>query len=154
MKISIRHINPSEHNDVSKLATENYSEEYFESDESFSSKIKNSYEGCFVADLDGVIGYVISFPYFIGKSFPINSIYSPVDNADCCYIHDLSISKDFRNKGVARMLVDQITNANWNVICLTAVQNSHKFWNKFGFRSFFDLDYCGNKAQYMILIKK
>ena len=153
MKINIRHINPSEHNDISKLATENYSEDYFESDESFSSKIKNYYEGCFVADLDGVVGYIISFPYFIGKSFRINSTYVPPDNADCCYIHDLSVSKDFRNKGIAKMLAGHVLKNSWKVVCLTAVQNSERFWNKMGFRSFFELDYCGNKAQYMILIK-
>jgi len=55
--------------------------------------------------------------------------------------------------GIAKTLAFQIIKNNGNIICLTSVMNSESFWNKLGFRGFFDLDYCGIKAKYMILIK-
>ena len=153
MKVNIRHAHPDEYAEICDLGTKSYSEEYYEGEESFSSKLKGCREGCFVADLDGIVGYAISFPYVIGKSFPIDSYFVPVDDPNCWYIHDLCVAEDFRNKGIARILAENIIEHSWNVVSLTAVQNSESFWNKMGFRSFFKLNYCGHEAHYMMLIK-
>jgi ribosomal protein S18 acetylase RimI-like enzyme len=153
MKVKIRNTKPEDYKEVCDLGTKSYSENYYEGEESFTSKIKNNYEGCFVADLDGIIGYIISFPYFVGKSFPINSSYEEQENTNCWYIHDVCISEEFRGKGVAKELVKTVLGNSNSVYCLTSVMNSDSFWEKFGFRKFFELNYCGLPAKYMILIK-
>lgn len=151
MKLKIRFTKDSDFSNISKLGSNSYSDEYYEDDESFKSKIENCYEGCLVADVDGIVGYIISFPYIVGKSFPINSIYTPIKESNCWYIHDLCVSKDFRGKGIAADLAKNII-LNKKIIALTAVQNSESFWKNFGFRSFFEIEYCGKKAKYMMLI--
>jgi GNAT superfamily N-acetyltransferase len=153
MRVKIRHINPEDYSEVCDLGTKNYAEEYYEGEESFISKIKNNYESCFVADLDGVIGYIISFPYFVGKSFPINCFHEKQDNTNCWYIHDVCVQKEFRSKGAAKQLVKTVLNNGNSVYCLTSVMGSKSFWETFGFREFFELNYCGLPAKYMILIK-
>lgn len=153
MKVKIRNTKPSDYDEICELGTKSYPNNYYEGEESFISKIKGCYEGCFVADLDGIVGYVISFPYLVGKSYPIDSFYEEVEKPNCWYIHDLCVSKEFRGKGIAKELANQITNNGEKVFCLTAVLGSDNFWNKVGFRSFFDLEYCGRSAKYMILIK-
>lgn len=152
MKIKIRLTTPDDYEEVCELGTESYSYNYYEGKESFTSKMKGCPEGCFVADVDGIIGYIISFPYLIGKSFPIDHFFEPISDSNCWYIHDLCVSKDFRKKGIAKELAKTILNMN-KITALTAVQGSERFWEKLGFRSFFELIYCGQKAQYMILIK-
>jgi ribosomal protein S18 acetylase RimI-like enzyme len=153
MKLNIRLTKKSDYYEISDLGTKSYPANYYEGEESFTSKIKGCYEGCFVADLDGIIGYVISFPYLIGKSYPINKFYEKTENPDCWYIHDLCVSKEFRGKGIAKKLVETVINGKSNVFCLTAVENSENFWRRMGFRSFFELEYCGLSAKYMILVK-
>lgn len=152
MKINIRFTKPEDYSEISRLGTNSYEDNYYEGEESFISKMEGCPEGCFVADVDGIIGYIISFPYLIGKSFPIDSFFVKTENPNCWYIHDLCVSKDFRKKGVAKELAKTVIDAN-AVLALTAVQKSENFWAKMGFRSFFELDYCGSKAKYMILIK-
>jgi len=153
MKFNIRHTKPNDYQEISKLGTKSYPDNYYEGEESFVSKITGCYEGCIVADLDGIIGYIISFPYLVGKPFPIDSFYEPVENPNCWYIHDLCVEKEFRKNGIAKELANVVMNKDHSVFCLTAVENSENFWNKLGFKSFFSLDYCGCKANYMIFIK-
>lgn len=153
MKANIRHTKESDYSEISDLGTKSYPSNYYEGEESFISKIKGCYEGCFVADLDGIVGYIISFPYLVGKPYPIDNFYKEVDDPNCWYIHDLCVSKEFRGKGIAKELASTVINRNSSVFCLTAVENSEKFWGGLGFRSFFDLDYYGGRASYMVLIK-
>ena len=153
MKIKIRNTKAEDYPQVSEIRTKSYCENYYETEESFVSKIKNNYESCFVADVDGIIGYIISFPYYVGKSFPINSFYESYQNTNCWYIHDVCVLEEFRGKGVAKELVKTVLCNGNNVYCLTSVMNSRNFWKKFGFREFFELEYCGIIAKYMILIK-
>lgn len=153
MKVKIRHTRPEDYKEVCDLGTKNYPDNYYEGEEIFVSKIRNNYEGCFVADLDGVIGYIISFPYFVGKSFPVNNFYEKQKDTNCWYIRDVCIHEEFRDNGVAKELLKTVLSNGSSVYCLTSVMNSDGFWKKFGFREFFELDYCGLPAKYMILIR-
>jgi ribosomal protein S18 acetylase RimI-like enzyme len=152
MKFITRNIKPADYDEVCDLGAKNYPQDYYEGKESFTSKIEGCYEGCLAADLDGIIGYIISFPYKVGKAFPIDSFYEPVENPNCWYIHDVCVSKDFRKMGVAKELTNCVIRGK-DVVCLTAVMNSEGFWSSLGFRSFFNFEYCGLDAKYMILIK-
>lgn len=149
MKFKIRLTTPNDYAEICDLEN-NY--EYHEEKKFFINKVKAYPEGCFVADVDGIIGHIISFPYLIGKSFPSEQLFEPISKPSCWYIHNLYVSKDFRKKGIAKELTEIILNSN-KIIALTATQGSEYFWEKLGFRSFFELIYCGEKAQYMILIK-
>jgi GNAT superfamily N-acetyltransferase len=150
---TIRTAIKSDYSDIAKIGTKIYSDEYYESEESLFSKIDGCPSGCFVADLDGVVGYAISFPYVVGKSSPIDSFFFLVENPNCWYIHEVCVAEDFRGMGIARMLASKVIEVGWDVMCLTAVQGSEGFWERFGFRSFFETEYCGKRASYMIFIK-
>lgn len=153
MKVNIRHTKTSDYSEISSLGTRNYPSNYYEGDESFISKIKGCYEGCLVADLDGIVGYIISFPYLIGRPFPIDTFYEPLKSSNCWYIHDLCVSEEFRGRGIAKELANTVIGNESTVFCLTAVKGSEGFWSKLGFRSFFKLDYYGGNSSYMILVK-
>lgn len=89
----------------------------------------------------------------MGKPYPIDSFFEPQDEPNCWYIHDICVSSEFRGKGIARELAKTVMTTDSSVFCLTAVQNSENFWERLGFRSFFELDYYGARASYMILVK-
>lgn len=148
-------IRPAQYTDykaVSELGDAVYAGNYEESAASVASKITGYPAGCFVADLDGVIGYILSFPYRLGQSYPLNATYEPVAESDCYYIHDLCVAPEFRRKGVASELLEPILAQKWPVIGLVAVQGSSKFWRLHGFLSFAAVQYNGKKAEYMLRI--
>lgn len=153
MESKIRKITNNDYKEIEDIANESYSNQYYESEQSFISKVENFPLGSFVADVDGAIGYIISFPYYLGEPFPINTEYTLADSPNCWYIHDVCVIKRFRNKGIASQLVNRVLKESWNVVALTAVQNSIKFWRKFGFLSFKTIKYCEKEAHYMVLIK-
>jgi formate hydrogenlyase subunit 6/NADH:ubiquinone oxidoreductase subunit I len=63
--VIIRPIQSSDFEEISDIGTNNYPDEYYESNESFISKVKVYSSGCFVCLLEEKIcGYIISFPYF------------------------------------------------------------------------------------------
>ncbi len=147
MQFNIRNILPNDYNEIYELRNESYPNKYQEKKENFISKI--NYEGCLVADLDGIIGYLISFPYSIGKSYPIDNFYKTSEDANCCYLYDICITNDFRKKGIAKKLINT-TLKRKEIFGLTSILNSEDFWKKFGFRSFFE---TSSKSKYMMLLK-
>lgn len=152
INLKIRNTMSNDYTKICELGSQCYSKNYYEDDKSFISKIEGCYEGCLVADVDGIIGYIISFPYKLGKIHPINCKFKEEPGPNCWYIHDICVIEEFRKKGVGKELANSIIK-NYNVICLTSLVNSELFWKKLGFRSFFETEYCGDKAKYMMLIK-
>jgi len=153
MAVWIRPTKISDYPAVNAIGTASYPECYYEGDASFESKMMGYPDGSFVADLDGVVGYVISFPYILGKPYPLDTAFKPVAWPDCYYIHDLCVLKEFRGNGIANKLAEQILAKDWNVFALVSVAGSGKFWRKLGFRGFAAINYYGRKAEYMLLIR-
>ena len=153
MNVSIRPTKTSDYSAINAIGTASYPENYRADELSFNSKMQGYPDGSFVADLDGIVGYVISFPYVIGKPCPINSVFELELKPDCYYIHDLCVLDEFRGKGIANKLAERILEIKWEVVALVAVMGSNKFWRKFGFRAFASLEYYGRKAEYMLLIR-
>jgi len=153
MQATIRPVKISDYSAVNAIGTANYSSNYYEGAKSFESKMAGYPEGCFVADVDGVVGYVISFPYVLGKPYPLNELFTPTPNPDCYYIHDVCVAPEFRGKGIAKQLAERVFAADWDILCLVAVQKSNAFWRKLGFRGFAALEYYGQKAEYMLWIR-
>ena len=151
--VTFRPITPKDYAAVNAIGTAEYPRNYYECDNSFESKISGYPHGCSVADLDGIVGYVISFPYVLGRPFPLGEIYSPVDNPDCYYIHDLCVLKEFRGKGIAKQLAKVALNNTWAAVALVSVVSNIKFWEKLGFRGFAEIKYGGQKAEYMLCIR-
>jgi len=150
MYVSIRPVKPADYPAVNMLGTRSYEESYYESEESFASKMAGYPDGCFVADLDGIVGYVISFPYKLGQACPLNQLFELVPKPDCYYIHDLCVLEDFRGKGVATQLAERVLARKWEVTALVAVNGTGSFWRRFGFQAFAVVNYHGNKAEYML----
>lgn len=150
--LSIRCTKINEYKEIYNLKKQNHHDD--EKEENFISKIDSNYEGCLVADLDGVVGYIISLPYFIGKPYPKNKLFKKEKETNCRLIYDLCVSEDFRRKNIGSELVKNLLkNKNYNIFGLVCDVDCNDFWKKLGFREFFKLNYNGSTSQYMALIK-
>lgn len=147
--VVIRSTKISDYQEINAIKAESHPDNYHEDE----SKMQGYPEGCFVADLDGIVGYLISFPYVLGKPYPIDKKYTLVDEPNCHYIYDLCVMPEFRKMGIAKKLAKKIIEMKWPVIGLVAVMNSVGFWHKLGFRSFSEIEYYGLKAEYMLRLK-
>lgn len=147
--IEIRPIRMDELVVIEEIGTASYPSNYYEGSESFRSKISENPAGCFVGFVDGELaGYVISFPYIMGKPHPINEIYVAVDG-DCLYLHDLCVAKWARGSGLGASMADVVLRPP-GPVALTAVLKSESFWEGLGFNRLFELEYYGAMATYMV----
>lgn len=148
----IRHITEADVPAVSALGNHVYPPGYYESDDTFKSKVLYPHAMCLLAEIDGALaGYVVSFPDIVGLPYPINTAFIPVLNPNCQYIHDLCIAPSFRTRGVAthltKMILDRMA---WDKCALTAILGSESFWARFGFATKYSVQYCGVDAKYMV----
>lgn len=151
--VSIRNSKASDQDEISAIVQVHRRKNHEEDESTLKNKIEAFPEGCFVADLDGVVGYTISFPYVIGKAFKNEADDLPIENPDCYYIHDLFVIPEFRKRGIGRMLAQKVLQFRWSVVCLVATDHSERFWHKFGFRGFTTVEYCGSESEYMLRLK-
>jgi GNAT superfamily N-acetyltransferase len=130
---------------VEVIQAEAYAGYFLESADVIAKRFELSPTTAWVAERDGdVCAYLVSYWSNIGKINPLNAPFSPVENANCLYLHDLALLKAAQGFGVGRRLIQVATehalkNAA-EAIALLSVQNSKAFWRGFGFREFLDLD--------------
>lgn len=111
-----------------------------EDEKIFAERIRLSPKGCFVLDgKAGILGYAISHPWRRRSPPHLNSLIGAIpDNADCWYIHDVSISPKARGSGAGAAILNLLENAarqaGLSVAALVAVDNSSSYWGRFGFR--------------------
>lgn len=147
----IRKIDHIDLKEIEELANNTYPDNFFESAESFSSKILGFPDGCFVCEVDKkLVGYVVSFPSRINFVEPLNKIYKKCENANCHYIHDVCVNSNFRKMGVANNLLKKIFDKFFVDFALVAVMGSASFWQKFGFEVVQQIDYYNSQAHYMV----
>jgi len=147
----IRLAKPEDFDFIDSIALSSYPNNYYEGSDSFRSKVIGYPEGCFVCEIESkIVGYIISFPYLLWEHYPINEIYKPIENADCHYIHDLCVDKEYRKRGYGLQLVDSVLRIKSNPKVLMSVLDSSKFWEKIGFQSQKTVDYYGAGSCYMI----
>ena len=97
--------------------------------------------GCFVAEFENsIIGYILSHPTYLAKPPRINTKLGNISaDVNSYFIHDVSISAEYRKKGIANALIqaiiDHAKSQNYPTLTLIAVQNSELFWSKYGFES-------------------
>lgn len=117
-----------------------YDETKLESEQSFLAKLRASPTSCFVALVpDRLAGYLVAVPAEAGSPPPLNSpSFAVPPTADALYLHDLAIHPAARGAGVAAALIEAYFQAleqmKAQFACLTAVNDSTSFWERYGFR--------------------
>ncbi len=128
--------------DVLELQSLAYHDKLLESKSTFATILKACPTGCFVLrNISGrMIAYIFTYPSNSQTLPPVlnsNEDLSCKINTDIYYLHDLAVHIDARNIGAGtRLLHCAIVAAQKNGFyrfALTAVQDSQKFWSRFGF---------------------
>jgi ribosomal protein S18 acetylase RimI-like enzyme len=105
----------------------------------FEERLRLYPAGCLVLAQDGgVLGYAISHPYVKNSAPALNTLLGALpDNCDTYYIHDIAILPQARNSGagdaIVSILKTHARDADFDAICLIAVNNSAPFWQRHGF---------------------
>ena len=138
--------------ELGQLSSDCYSENFHEGIENWLSKAFIWPSLSIYAKEDELIGYVISFPYNSKKEVVLKAKIKEIpENVDCIYIHDIGVKKSHRGQGIAKKLLQIVfQEAKHHIRCkkffLTSVQNTVKFWEKFGFKTVSVTEYGGEKA--------
>ncbi len=118
-----------------------YTEVAPESADSLNAKLQASSSTCYVACRQGaVIGYLISLPGRFESPPELNATTCDLPpNPDTLYLHDLAVVPEARKTGAGRLLVEkfiaQTRDLNFSRASLIAVQDSHSYWQRYGFCS-------------------
>lgn len=145
--------------DISQVLTVQttcYRPELIESRSAFLRKLTLFPSGCFGSfECGQMVGYVFAHPWVRGTTVPLDSSdYLLPGNIDCMYVHDLAVVATARGKGVAPSLIQALSDAastqHLKTFALVAVQDSEKYWTRWGFRTQYSLEYgTGVPAHYM-----
>ena len=148
----IRQLKLSDLPEIEELARPIYYPLLWEPIDAFSKRIELYPQGGWVAIQDGkIIGYLYSHPWKLDSFVPLGDIIELPDNPDCYYIHDLAVHVNYRSLGVGNLLAEKALEiANFNVINLISVLDSHNFWNKFGFSIIEPIMYAPNVPGYIM----
>ncbi len=143
--------------DMLHIQKQCYAVELQESDEVFESIIKES-DLCYVmVEKNYCIGYLLAHYWDDLESPPmLHANLENITEKKCIFIHDLAIHTSFQKQGLADTLLSKLDKNN--VYSLVSVNNSEKFWNKYGFsiktsNSNILNTYCDKDPKYMIANK-
>ena len=111
-----------------------------EDTEVFAERLQLYPDGMRLLELGGIpSGYIISHPWTF-KSLPaLNARLGAIPpDASTYYLHDLALLNKARGTGAAAMIVGEIIDharaQGFPSLSLVAVNGSHHFWHKHGFR--------------------
>jgi GNAT superfamily N-acetyltransferase len=113
--------------------------DHFEERACFAERLALFPGGCFVlAAPDGIMGYLIAYPWTPGAIPPLNSLLGSLPaTAEAVYLHDLALHPDAREHGAARPMIERLADTlrllGTRQIALVAVNASVPFWQKMGF---------------------
>ena len=101
-----------------------------------------------------IAGSLFFHPYMEGVIKDINSnnfVLSGKEN--CMYLYSFSIHSDFKGKGLTHILFDHFNKVSleegYNVQALIAIQNSERFWMRYGFNPVRQVFYDNSLSTYM-----
>ena len=143
---------------VLQVQRDAYRSELLEAEETFSCMLSLFPDGCLGCfDGDRLVAYVFSHPWHTDQVVPLDHHRTGFpDDADCLYIHDMAVARDYRGRGLARRLLDAVFNLGEQrgvpMFALVAVQDSEPFWEQWGFERGESLFYvAGVPATHMVL---
>lgn len=120
---------------ISSIALAGYPEE----EAIFEELIRLCPQGAFALEIDGAVcGYLLSHPWRRHSPPALNATIGNLpSDADCWYIHDLSLLPEARGFGAAKAAVDLVCasarTAGFDLVTLVAVNNAADFWRAQGF---------------------
>jgi len=111
--------------------------DHYEAPERFAERLRKSPAFCRVLAPDGgeIRGYLVAYPWPLGRIPPLNRPLERVEGRDALYLHDLGLHPRAAGRGHARAAVaDLAARAEGAAIALVAVNGSAAFWRAQGFR--------------------
>jgi len=139
--------------ELSQLSADCYSSNFHEGFDNWASKVLARKTLSMYAEEDGkLIGYIIAFPYNSGLEVPLKGKIKENIEEDCIYIHDLGVKKEYRDRGIAKRLINTVlhkASKSGLKICLISVQDTVRFWEKNGFRMISEKTYGGETSYWM-----
>ena len=137
--ISLQEFNKDNIEDVLRIQAACYLNTPLEQAEVFTSRARIFPSGALVAlSCSNVAGYVFCHPIRMSEPPALNDTEYTLDGADSFYVHDLAIDPAYRGNKIASRLVEEVFSialqCAFDTICLTAVEGSFSFWEKYGFR--------------------
>ncbi|MCK0746804.1 GNAT family N-acetyltransferase [Chromohalobacter nigrandesensis] len=137
--MKIRKMSQADLMDISRIQRECYSEDLLESIDSYSAKLSANSDFSFIAvQNEMAVGYVVALPWIYGEMLDLDGVdYSiPVD-ADSLCIHDIAVSRNARNAGAAKYLLNAVFESaksrGYRQFFLVAVQGASSYWKRQGF---------------------
>lgn len=126
------------------LQTEGYPPALHDAAPAFLSRLAMAPEMNLVAHDDaGLAGYLVSHPWVSASPPPVDTEIAPPVEADCWYVHDLSVASHARGSGLAQALIAAgVTAARARGLArseLVAVEGAAPFWEKQGWRASADV---------------
>jgi len=139
-RVVVRPMHAGDISAVLEIQSHCYDETKLESFQAFLAKFEATPNTCFIALLADVpAGYLVALPVVEGHPPPLNGTsYSVPQAANSLYLHDLAVLPKARGTGAADALVaayfQALKQSQVQFGCLTAVNASSSYWERFGFR--------------------
>jgi GNAT superfamily N-acetyltransferase len=155
MEIKIKQVTHEDLDTIMELQKSAYVEELLEKKEAYEKMLAAYPDGFKILLVDGrPAGYVFYHPGFEDQIQPLDETSLKITGEeDCMYLHDMVVHPDFRGKKLTRPLFecfDQATKEKgFTKQALVAVQDSFRFWQKYGFTVAKEIEYGGLPAYYM-----
>lgn len=129
---------------VLQVQSEAYVADMVESAAVFAARLAKTPDTAWVVEgAHGVCGYLMGYLSVAGSVTPWGSDFFHTPDGDHLYLHDLAISQSAVGCGLGPLLVNhalqQMAERQLNGAALVSVQDSRRFWEKLGFREFFEL---------------
>lgn len=153
---TIRQMQIGDLHDVYHVQTLGFTEDLWESTETFKQILTDYPSGSFVAEVGGnIVAYILSQPADETREDFDTGHWEIRGDEECLYLHDLCLSPDVRGTGIAQALVDQLgeyAKNKFKKIVGISVQDTQKFWTKRGFIMHHECGYLTQSGTFMTKI--
>ncbi|MYZ48806.1 GNAT family N-acetyltransferase [Propylenella binzhouense] len=104
----------------------------------FEERLRLAPAGCWIAEGDDALGYLVSHPWLSGTPPKLDTCLGAIpSDPDCWYVHDLALLPCARGSGLGRAIMERLkriaTEAGLPALELVSVSGSGPFWQRLGF---------------------